>query len=124
MVVVRHDSASYGSLNVRAPGVMMWCSGGVDRTHMESLNAASSEALREILANQPTTSAKVTFAWRMAAGPALARATEALWRDDGVLTVRARTDAWRRELRRAQPVLLARVRQLIGQGTVRKLIIE
>jgi predicted nucleic acid-binding Zn ribbon protein len=91
---------------------------------MQSLNSTATEALREILANQPTSSAKVTFAWRMAAGPALARATETRWRDDGVLAVRARTDAWKKELRRAQPLLLARVRELLGTTVIKKIVIE
>ena len=80
--------------------------------------------MRVLLDGQPTTAAKVAFVWNMAAGPALARATRTEWRDDGVLVVRAKTEPWLRELRRARPVLTERVHQLIGAGVVRKIVIE
>ena len=54
--------------------------------------------LRTLLADQPTTPAKVAFAWQIAAGPALARAATTTGAEDGVLQVRARTAAWRREI--------------------------
>ncbi len=76
-----------------------------------------------LLEGQPTTSAKVGFAWRMAAGPGLSRATEPEWRD-GVLVVRAHTDAWRKELRHARPVLTARVRELVGPDVLKTMVIE
>jgi predicted nucleic acid-binding Zn ribbon protein len=41
-----------------------------------------------------------------------------------VLIVRARTDAWRRELRRARPVLTARVKEMSGAGVVKQIVIE
>lgn len=91
---------------------------------MESLNATASQVLRTILAAQPTSAAKVRFAWTMAAGPALARAATADWRDDGVLVVRARTESWLRELRRARPVIAERLRQMLGEGVVRKIVFE
>jgi predicted nucleic acid-binding Zn ribbon protein len=91
---------------------------------MESLNNAAGDVLRRLLASQPTTPAKVAFAWRMAAGDALGRAGDPCWREDGVLVVRASSDAWRREIRRATPMLLARVRELVGVDVVRKIVIE
>lgn len=90
---------------------------------MDSLQSTATHALRALLDGQPTTPAKVAFAWRMAAGPALAKDTEPEWRDS-VLVVRARTDAWRRELRRARPVLTARVQALVGPDVVKKIVIE
>jgi len=91
---------------------------------MESLNSTASYVLRTILAAQPTTAAKVRFAWTMAAGPTLARAATADWRDDGVLVVRARTESWLRELRRARPVVAERLRQMLGEGVVTKIVFE
>jgi len=90
---------------------------------MDSLHATATHALRALLDGQPTTPAKVAFAWRMAAGPALARAAEPAWRD-GVLVVRPRTEAWRRELRRARPMLTSRLQQLVGSDVVKKIVIE
>jgi predicted nucleic acid-binding Zn ribbon protein len=90
---------------------------------MESLHATATHALRRLLDEQPTTPAKIVFAWRMAAGAALARGAEPEWRD-GVLVLRARTDAWRKELRHARPILTARVQELVGPDVVKKIVIE
>ncbi len=91
---------------------------------MESLNNAAGDVLRRVLASQPTTPAKVAFAWRMAAGAALVARGDPYWREDGVLVVRASSDAWRREVRRATPMLLAHVSELVGGDVVRKIVIE
>jgi predicted nucleic acid-binding Zn ribbon protein len=90
---------------------------------MESLDRTANQALRALLDSQPNTTAKVAFAWRMAAGAALARAGEPEWQN-GVLVVRARSDAWRRELRRARPVLTGRVQELVGADVVKSIVIE
>ena len=52
------------------------------------------------------------------------RFPETEWRDETVLVIRARTDAWRKELRRARSVLTSRVNELIGPGVVKKIVIE
>ena len=88
---------------------------------MEPLSSTAAPALRTLLNAQPTTSAKVVFAWKMVAGPALSRAATPVWSSDGVLYVRARTDAWRQELRRSKPMLLDRLNHLLGAGVVRRL---
>jgi predicted nucleic acid-binding Zn ribbon protein len=90
---------------------------------MEPLHRTATDSLRALLAGQPASPAKVAFAWRVAAGAAFGRAGEPEWRD-GVLIVRARTDAWRRELRRAGPVLTARLQDLVGADIVRQIVIE
>ena len=91
---------------------------------MEPLSSTAAPALRTLLNDQPTTSAKVTFAWAIVAGPALARAATPVWSSDGTLYIRARSDAWRRELRRSKPVLLRRLGDLLGADVVRKLDIS
>lgn len=91
---------------------------------MEPLSFTAKSALRHILDGQPATGAKVGFAWTMAAGPALARATEHEWRPGGVLVVRARTEAWLKELRRARPVLAERLADLLGPETIKQFVIE
>ena len=91
---------------------------------MESLNSTATNALRALLDTQPTTAAKVAFAWQIAAGPALGRAASTSWSSDGILRVSARTDAWRQEIRRARPVILERLRQLLGPEVVRTVAID
>ena len=61
---------------------------------MEPLSTTESAVLRRVLEAQPTTPAKIAFAWRMSAGPALGRATTIEWRD-GVVRVRADGEAWK-----------------------------
>ena len=80
--------------------------------------------MRDILDRQPTTPGKVAFAWQLAAGPALGRAGTPDWSADGTLRVRARDQAWLREIRRARPIITERLRQLLGPDAVRKLVIE
>jgi hypothetical protein len=79
--------------------------------------------LRDLLSSQPTTAAKVLFAWRLAAGPAMARAAHAAWAD-GTLRLAPADPAWRRELQRARPVLLDRLRHWLGAEVIQAIVIE
>ena len=88
---------------------------------MEPLAASATPALRAMLETQPNTTAKVSFAWSIAAGRALASAGTPVWSSDGTVFVKARTDAWRQELRRAKPQLLQRLRLLLGEDVVRRI---
>jgi hypothetical protein len=65
----------------------------------------------------------VAFAWSIAAGATLARAASVEWTPDGVLTVRAKTDAWREEIHRARAVIGARLDALLGPDVVRRLTV-
>jgi len=91
---------------------------------MERLQRTAARALGDLLQKQPTTPAKVAFAWQLAAGPALGRAGTAEWSDDGTLRIRARDEAWLREIRRSRPIVVERMTQLLGPGVVRKIVIE
>ena len=91
---------------------------------MKRLDQTSVDALRLLLDGQPTTEAKVSFAWTIAAGPTLSRAATVAWSPAGVLRVRARTEAWREEIRRARPLIAKRVADLLGDGVVRQITID
>lgn len=95
-----------------------------ESTAMESLQSTASHALRALLASQPTTAAKMSFVWKMVAGPAMARATSVRWRPEGVLVIRAASPSWLREVRRARPLLVARMRELAGADAVTTIEIE
>ena len=90
---------------------------------MEPLSTTVSAVLRRVLEAQPTTPAKIAFAWRMSAGPALGRATTIEWRD-GVVRVRADGEAWKREVRVARGMLLRRMQDLLGPEVVARIVIE
>ena len=91
---------------------------------MEPLQNAATEAVRRVLDAQPTTAAKIAFAWKMVAGRAVGRATEAEWRGDSALVVRTHGDAWRREILAARPLLLSRLQDLLGPGVITRLDVE
>ena len=91
---------------------------------MKRLDQTALTALKSILETQPTTEAKVSFAWTIAAGPALARAATVTWSETGTLHVVARTEAWRQELARARPLIARRVADLVGQDVVRRIAID
>jgi hypothetical protein len=91
---------------------------------MKRLDQTAVSALKTMLETQPTTDAKVSFAWSIAAGPTLARAATVSWSQSGTLRVVARTEAWRQELSRARPLIARRVADLVGQDVVRRITIE
>ena len=91
---------------------------------MKRLDQTAVVALKSLLDTQPTTEAKVTFAWTIAAGPTLARAATVTWSENGTLHVTARTEAWRQELARARPLIARRVADLVGQQVVKRIAID
>jgi hypothetical protein len=91
---------------------------------MLPLRSASTRALQSLLNDQPVTAAKVVFAWQIAAGPAMSRATAPAWSDEGILRVRARDTAWRHEVARARPMIAQRLEQLLGPDVVKQIVIE
>jgi hypothetical protein len=89
---------------------------------VESFHDISHATLRRLLSDQPTSPAKVAFAWRMAAGAPLARATRVEWAA-GALRVHVDDAHWQREVRRARPMLLERMSQLLGAGAVTSFVV-
>ena len=90
---------------------------------MQRLETTAVRALRWVLDQQPVTDAKVAFAWRIAAGQTFSRAASVTWSADGTLRVIARSDAWRHEISRARPVLIARIAELLGPGVVKRITV-
>jgi hypothetical protein len=75
------------------------------------------DVLVSILRKAPLTSEKVAFAWRMAVGPAVDKATTIDLRD-GVLNVRVRDRSWKREVERSAALIRARLDALLGEGVI------
>ena len=73
----------------------------------------STGVLAGILRRQPPSPARTSFAWQLAVGPAVARATTVAL-EDGTLRVRALDDRWGREIERVSGLVLARMQQLLG----------
>lgn len=77
--------------------------------------------LADVLRKAPLTPEKVSFAWRIAVGPAMARVTTVRLSDDGGLVVSSRDAHWRKEVRRSSRVILPRLAEMLGDGTVTRL---
>ena len=77
----------------------------------------------DIIRQQPPSAARTSFAWSVAVGPALARATSVELRQQRLI-VSARDPRWARELDRARDTILARVQLLLGADAVKELSIN
>jgi len=94
------------------------------RNPVHSLQQTSISVVRHLLSEQPTTSAKVAFAWQIAAGAALARNGSPEWRNDGTLRVHAKSAAWHRELAISRGVILERMAEILGRGVVTRIVVR
>jgi len=80
----------------------------------------ASGVLAEIVRRQPASKERTAFAWQLAVGPALARATT-VELAAGVVKVRALDARWIGEIRRASDTILARMQHLLGDDAVKKI---
>ena len=76
-------------------------------------------ALRTLLRGQPLSRGKVTLAWDVAVGRAMARVTTVSLSANGVLAVRVSDRHWAREIHRSTGLITSRVNRLLGDDAVR-----
>ena len=82
-------------------------------------------ALGELLRGQPTSAAKVRFAWTSCVGTSMARATAVrLDTSSGTLHVITDAETWRREVSRSIPLVKRRLSELLGPGTVKRITVR
>jgi hypothetical protein len=81
------------------------------------LQSLAPGVLAEIIRRQPASKERTAFAWSVAVGPAIARATS-VELSGQLLIVRARDARWAREVDRARPTVVARLQQLLGPTAV------
>jgi len=84
---------------------------------MRPLAHAVPGAVADLLRDAPLSDGKVGFAWKIAVGPAMGRAT-AIKLDGTVLLVEVSNAQWTREIRRSSGMILARLATLLGPETV------
>jgi predicted nucleic acid-binding Zn ribbon protein len=84
---------------------------------MRPLSHAVPGALADLLCLVPISTGKVSFAWRMAVGPALERVT-AVRLEGRVLIVEAASAQWAREVTRSSDVILGRLQTLLGRNSL------
>lgn len=75
----------------------------------------------EVIRNAPLSPEKVTLAWRLSVGPAVAKATTVRLDDEAVLHVVAGSPAWASAVRKSRSLILNRLQQLLGEDTVRQI---
>ena len=88
---------------------------------MIPLQNFSSGVLAEIIRRQPASKERTNFAWQLAVGQALARATTVELKE-GVLTVRAVDRRWIREIERALDSVIEKMQQLLGKDQVARIV--
>jgi predicted nucleic acid-binding Zn ribbon protein len=87
---------------------------------MRQIGDAVPGAIASLLRDTPMSPGKMEFAWRTAVGTAFGKVTSV--RLDGcVLYVDAATTHWAREVARSSPVILRRLRTLLGENVVTSL---
>jgi len=77
-------------------------------------------ALVQLLRDAPLSGGKVGLAWRAAVGPALTRVTS-VHLEGTVLLVDAQTPQWAQEVMRSSPIILERLRALLGPETIARI---
>lgn len=76
--------------------------------------------IAEVLRKAPLSDDKVSLAWRLAVGQAIAKSTKVRLGSDGTLHVRADTPAWLAAVRKSTSLIHLRMGDLLGDGTVKK----
>jgi Dna[CI] antecedent DciA-like protein len=90
---------------------------------MQPIQQFSARVLSELIRRQPASQEKTAFAWQLAVGSALARVTTVELEQD-ILRVRVSDPRWTVEVRRARPLVLARLQQLLGPDAVTRIEID
>lgn len=88
---------------------------------MEALHSLLPGTLRFLLRQGPLSQEKLEFAWRLAVGPAIDRATRVRLRGEAGVEVLVADAGWRKELRRSRAEILGKLRGLLGAEAVRDL---
>ena len=87
---------------------------------MRPLSHVIPSALLHLLRDAPLSNGKVGFAWRTSVGPAMERAT-AVRLEGTRLLVDASSAQWAREVKRASPIILKRLQEMLGAETVERI---
>jgi hypothetical protein len=87
---------------------------------MVPLQSFSSGVLAEIVRRQPASKERTNFAWQLAVGQALARATT-VDLCDGVLVVRAVDKRWIQEINRARGSVMQKMQQILGPDQITRI---
>ena len=91
---------------------------------VDSLHSVVPRALTELFRAGPLSQGKLEVAWRFAVGDALTRVTAVRLQSDGSVEVQPIDQRWQKELRRSSPMILSRLRSLLGPTSIPRLIVK
>ncbi|MEP6782501.1 MAG: DUF721 domain-containing protein [Acidobacteriota bacterium] len=91
---------------------------------MIKANQILPRVVAEVVRKAPMTDAKVAFAWRLAVGPALAKATKVRLATDGTLYVAAESKAWLDSVRASVGLIRSRLAHYLGDDAVKRISYE
>ena len=78
----------------------------------------------DVIRKAPLTDDKVSFAWRLAVGPAVAKATSVRLGSDGTLYLRADSPAWLDGVRQSVGLIRSRLAHYLGETAVKRIHYE
>jgi predicted nucleic acid-binding Zn ribbon protein len=84
-------------------------------------NQVMPAVVAEVVRKAPLTDAKVAFAWRLAVGPAVAKATSVRLGADGTLYLTAESQAWNDSVRASIGMIRSRLAHYLGDDTVKRI---
>jgi hypothetical protein len=84
-------------------------------------NQVMPAVVAEVVRKAPLTDEKVAFAWRLAVGPAVGKATSVRLASDGTLYVTADSSAWNDSIRASIGMIRSRLAHYLGDSTVKRI---
>jgi len=90
---------------------------------MLPVQTIATSVMSELIRRQPASKERTAFAWSLAVGPALSRATTVELRN-ARLFVTARDPRWALEVERANATILKRVQLLLGPEAVKGIYVN
>jgi hypothetical protein len=77
--------------------------------------------LAEVIRKAPLTDDKVAFAWRLAVGPAVGKATSVRLGSNGTLYVKAEAPAWNDAIGKSLGIIRSRLAHYLGETAVKNI---
>jgi hypothetical protein len=75
--------------------------------------------VEEVIRKAPMTPEKIEFAWRMAVGPAIGKATSVRLAENGTLYVTSDSPAWTAAVKKSTSLIQIRLDGFLGAGAVK-----
>lgn len=88
---------------------------------MIKANQVMPAVVADVIRKAPLTDEKVAFAWRLAVGPAVDKATKVRLGDDGTLYVTAESPAWIDGVRQSIGLIRSRLAHFLGDDAVKRI---